>query len=547
MSVVTEDEASNGTSAPASDSSTTSTKSGGTGYPSVSKWESGVQRGAANQIGITKWADVVGAKLNRGKANRLSEQYTQPAFNSMVDAKNKENQKEEDFKSQNYVLTIPGDAQILVPKAVRNVKTKVMIWGDDVAEKNKAFFNEYLTNPLYKQYDEIIPKGNEINKIVPSGTLRAFIVNGKWFRMQLKYDKKTGWKFSGYFDDQDHPYQQDMYINPNEVPDAFKKDSFWKEWNNAILLTVGLVAAFVIPGAAGLWIGLGFDLTAVATSMFYGDNVGAALGLVASFLPFIGEALKIGQITTSQARRIMNSLQYAKNEEELVALINGIAKSPGGRLLTQQDRYILKVLVNSDPKDIGKLINNVVKQNAKIVKTAEAIERGQKMNEIISTVKQLSAEGKVANSTAKSFLKTYGFESVAFIGGSLFGLSQIGEILTGLQRYLDTIKGDPEAHNEDYQRFVELNKTWLDLEPQILENEREDLENKIIPLNKNYNFTVENRYPDDEEGKATKSIITLSIMLAMVRAYVMNPESDLQQVGDNQLAIEQKKYEDREK
>jgi hypothetical protein len=39
-------------------------------YPTVTKWESGVSRtGPANQIGLTKWSDIV--KINRGKANTL--------------------------------------------------------------------------------------------------------------------------------------------------------------------------------------------------------------------------------------------------------------------------------------------------------------------------------------------------------------------------------------------------------------------------------------------------------------------------------------------
>ena len=38
-------------------------------YPTVTKWESGATRGPANQIGLTKWADIV--KINRGKANTL--------------------------------------------------------------------------------------------------------------------------------------------------------------------------------------------------------------------------------------------------------------------------------------------------------------------------------------------------------------------------------------------------------------------------------------------------------------------------------------------
>lgn len=49
----------------------TSTSSGGQGYPTVGKWESGITRGPANQVGVTKWADVVGGSLKRGKANPL--------------------------------------------------------------------------------------------------------------------------------------------------------------------------------------------------------------------------------------------------------------------------------------------------------------------------------------------------------------------------------------------------------------------------------------------------------------------------------------------
>jgi hypothetical protein len=41
------------------------------GYPEVGKWESGVTRGPANQIGLTKWSDVVGSVLKRSKANQL--------------------------------------------------------------------------------------------------------------------------------------------------------------------------------------------------------------------------------------------------------------------------------------------------------------------------------------------------------------------------------------------------------------------------------------------------------------------------------------------
>jgi hypothetical protein len=35
------------------------------------KWESGVSRGPANQIGVTKWSDIVGSTITRGKSNPL--------------------------------------------------------------------------------------------------------------------------------------------------------------------------------------------------------------------------------------------------------------------------------------------------------------------------------------------------------------------------------------------------------------------------------------------------------------------------------------------
>lgn len=41
------------------------------GYPEVGKWESGVTRGPANQVGVTKWSDIVGSTLKRGPANQL--------------------------------------------------------------------------------------------------------------------------------------------------------------------------------------------------------------------------------------------------------------------------------------------------------------------------------------------------------------------------------------------------------------------------------------------------------------------------------------------
>jgi hypothetical protein len=63
------DEQTDTTSAqPSAGTSSTGSKQG---YPEVGKWETGVTRGPANQIGVTKWSDIVGSTLKRGKANPL--------------------------------------------------------------------------------------------------------------------------------------------------------------------------------------------------------------------------------------------------------------------------------------------------------------------------------------------------------------------------------------------------------------------------------------------------------------------------------------------
>ena len=61
-------------------SGTSDKQTGGSGYPEVNKWESGVTRGPANQVGVTKWSDVVGANLKRSKANQLKEQIPDSRF-----------------------------------------------------------------------------------------------------------------------------------------------------------------------------------------------------------------------------------------------------------------------------------------------------------------------------------------------------------------------------------------------------------------------------------------------------------------------------------
>lgn len=60
------------TSSSSSSSTGSGTDSTASSYPQVTKWESGATRGPANQIGNTKWSDIVGSTITRGKANPLT-------------------------------------------------------------------------------------------------------------------------------------------------------------------------------------------------------------------------------------------------------------------------------------------------------------------------------------------------------------------------------------------------------------------------------------------------------------------------------------------
>ena len=52
------------------DASASSTSTGGVGYPTVTKWETGLTRSVANQIDYkAKWKDLY--KITRGKSNTL--------------------------------------------------------------------------------------------------------------------------------------------------------------------------------------------------------------------------------------------------------------------------------------------------------------------------------------------------------------------------------------------------------------------------------------------------------------------------------------------
>ena len=87
-------------------SGTSDKQTGASGYPEVGKWESGINRGPANQIGITKWSDVVGVVLKRGKANQLKEQ---ALLGGVYPWTSKVTKAAQDFNFENFLQSIKWD------------------------------------------------------------------------------------------------------------------------------------------------------------------------------------------------------------------------------------------------------------------------------------------------------------------------------------------------------------------------------------------------------------------------------------------------------
>jgi hypothetical protein len=137
---------------------TSSKQGGGQGYPDVTKWESGVTRGAANQVGVTKWSDVVGSKLNRGKANPLNEQ---------------EKTNVSEYYKNYYVLPAAitqetNNGQLIIPKIVDGIKTNITFY------KYPLKYGLFWGNLIGTKYEDYVPSEKILMRIIPDGAVQSF-------------------------------------------------------------------------------------------------------------------------------------------------------------------------------------------------------------------------------------------------------------------------------------------------------------------------------------------------------------------------------------
>ena len=227
-------------------SSTTSTSGTTASYPNVTKWESGVTRGPANQIAVTKWEDVVSMKT-RGKANPLNEQTGMPGGNGGALAAQYLN-GDLDTKTTEYPT--PWGSTILIPADSINIKT----W-----EANDTRLGYYLdrvgkeytkdSNGNYLIKGKIAPSEAYMQAILPTGTLRTFTTkkdNIKWFLVLKNTDK--GWfPNQNYFRDDPKNPNKFLAYNPSDyITKAFTTSV--KEWATEHWVDIVIIVAAAITG-----------------------------------------------------------------------------------------------------------------------------------------------------------------------------------------------------------------------------------------------------------------------------------------------------------
>jgi hypothetical protein len=428
------------------------TSSDGDTKTGMSKWESGVTRGPANQIAVTRWLDIAGVTPARGKANPLWEQASGGAFpggaagvtgGSLVKI----------LRPDGKVMYAPFNTEII------GVFDSSSMDGDKFKNSLKNLLSKENGGFGNKQTQEWIP--TNWSKIIKLDSVSTFKTpDNKIYRAILRhpkldeFDKKNatwedfyaldpdpfGWKFNGYFTDQGTAFNGVKQVEPEK--------SWWDEWKYWILAGASILAVIVLPGIGGILLSIGLDLAASAMQYAEGDKIGAGVSFVLAFLPVIGKAIPALKVSEEVATKLAKQFAPLKTEAEIIAAV---------KALPQQERYLMQKLLAEDPRRLTTLIE---KEMFGRVTQTNATEIVTKINELIKTkvLDKVKAE-KLFKSLG---LKRFGFDIVATIG-----VSGAGVIIQAIQepsavekkqemtnRAMDS-KAEPEGYPQEEMVLVD--------------------------------------------------------------------------------------------
>jgi len=345
---------------------TSTQQSGGQGYPEVGKWESGVTRGPANQIGITKWSDVVGSTLKRDKANQLKEQTVVGAANNGTPVATvfSNNPKPEGYVDPQYSLIDGTPFKLYKTHYGEEIKIpsggnfEVKLWDKDV-DRLKAFSQNnnydndgkwYVKYTNGKTSETKKPSKQYMEMILPDETIRSiYSINDK--RRFTIYLERKGeiWDTKiGYFDQNGKAYHSEEYITR-----GIKQ--WWKDNWELILTIVASAVAGIITGSASIWVqasaqaiaGVGAATFAyLITDPKDRDNIGYGINIILSFIPYMSAGLKIGiKAPLAGLPKISKYLNSAKTMEEVEAAI---------ALLSKEEQILATRIIKQVPAEFNR-------------------------------------------------------------------------------------------------------------------------------------------------------------------------------------------------
>jgi hypothetical protein len=219
-----------------------------------------------------------------------------------------------------------------------------------------------------------------LNKILPAGTVRNFSIDGIQYLTSLTATEKTNgyWVFNGYLGTNKQYYQSP---DPEQYKDDW--DKFVEKYGTITQIVLSVLAAIIIEV---LTAGTG---TALALKLLYevaaelvinlpfamhelkkGDNFGAGLSLMFSFLPFLNTRLfGLGKISKNVTEEMAKKLASANITDGA-----GLARFYDN-LETDDEKYLLSMVLKQSPdvieesfKGFFKNIFNDPKFNKKILR-----------------------------------------------------------------------------------------------------------------------------------------------------------------------------------
>jgi hypothetical protein len=322
------------------------TSSDGDVKTGASKWESGVTRGPANQIGVTKWADSY--KITRGRANPLSEQVLLGPTINPADINNALNPNT-DTPTKEYTtfwgskIMLPDDGSVSV-KIWTDDKPRGLVFKGSFEDPDMPGYifwpQEYLDPKTKKTYtkNELAPDEDWLSVKFPTGTIRYINTkkdnraygpvltrasgSDEWvLTKNYLFNPGSGGKYI--------PFDPQKYIHISMTTKTWE----WVKENWVVIaeVTISIAAGILSGGAtllvqaliqAGVTIAFAGSVYAMSDKKAV-DTIGFATGVMIGCLPFISAATKLGvKGPLKSLAKFGDELILAKNNDEVLNIIN---------------------------------------------------------------------------------------------------------------------------------------------------------------------------------------------------------------------------------